>query len=108
MHAVESVGSLAAEGAIAWHHENSHSGLQPVSSRIYSQRTDGDQIQKAQNKKRTIKTGTMKMNENKKEWFEFDTNRSFEERCEIVRRTEITEDMTYEERLAMQKARYGL
>lgn len=50
----------------------------------------------------------MKMNENKKEWFEFDTNRSFEERCEIVRRTEITEDMTYEERLAMQKARYGL
>lgn len=38
----------------------------------------------------------------------FDPNRSFEERCEIVRRTAITEDMTYEERLAMQKARYGL
>lgn len=50
----------------------------------------------------------MKMKENKSEWFEFDPNRSFEKRCEIVRRTEITEDMTYEEMLAMQKARYGL
>lgn len=40
--------------------------------------------------------------------FEFNPNRSFEERCEIVRRTAITADMTYEERLAMQKARYGL
>jgi transcriptional regulator with XRE-family HTH domain len=40
--------------------------------------------------------------------WEFDPNRSFEERCEIVRRTAITSDMTYEERLAMQKARYGL
>ena len=40
--------------------------------------------------------------------FEFDPNRSFEERCEIVRRTAITIDMTYEERQAMQKARYGL
>jgi hypothetical protein len=40
--------------------------------------------------------------------FEFKPDRSFEERCEIVRRTAITPDMTYEERLAMQKARYGL
>ena len=40
--------------------------------------------------------------------WEFDPNRSFEERCEIVRRTAITSDMTYEERLTMQKARYGL
>ena len=40
--------------------------------------------------------------------FEFDPNRSFEERCEIVRHTAISSDMTYEERLAMQKARYGL
>ena len=40
--------------------------------------------------------------------WEFDPNRSFKERCEIVRRTAITSDMTYEERLAMQKARYGL
>lgn len=40
--------------------------------------------------------------------FEFNPNRSFEEKCEIVRRTAITADMTYEERLAMQKARYGL
>ena len=34
--------------------------------------------------------------------------RSFEERCEIVRRTAITRDMTYEERLAAQRRRYGL
>ena len=40
--------------------------------------------------------------------FEFNPNRSFEERCDIVRRTSITREMTYEERLAMQKARYGL
>jgi len=40
--------------------------------------------------------------------FEFNPNRSFEERCEIVRRTAITSDMTYEERWAMLKARYGL
>lgn len=50
----------------------------------------------------------MKKEGKQKEKFAFDQNRSFEERCEIVRRTEITEDMTYEERLAMQKARYGL
>lgn len=41
-------------------------------------------------------------------WFEFNPNRSFEERCKILRRTAITRDMSYEERLAMQKARYGL
>lgn len=29
----------------------------------------------------------------------FDPNRSFEERCEVVRRTAITPDMTYEEGL---------
>ena len=40
--------------------------------------------------------------------FEFNPNRSFEERCEIVRRTAITRDMTYEERLAAQRSRYGL
>lgn len=40
--------------------------------------------------------------------FEFKPNRSFDERCEIVRRTAITKDMTYEERLEMQKRRYGL
>ena len=40
--------------------------------------------------------------------FEFNLNRSFEERVEIVRRTELTPEMTYEERLAMQKRRYGL
>lgn len=41
-------------------------------------------------------------------WFEFNPKRSFEERCEIARRTDITSDMTYEERLAAQKRRYGL
>ena len=46
--------------------------------------------------------------EKKECWFEFDPNRSFDERCEIVRETALDEDMTYEERLAMQKARYGL
>ena len=40
--------------------------------------------------------------------FEFNPNRSFDERCEIVRRTAITRDMTYEERLAAQRSRYGL
>ena len=40
--------------------------------------------------------------------FEFKPERSFEERCEIVRRTAITDDMTYEERLSMLKSRYGL
>lgn len=40
--------------------------------------------------------------------FEFNPNRDFDERCEILRRTAITREMTYEERLAMQKARYGL
>jgi len=40
--------------------------------------------------------------------FEFNPNRSFEERCEILRRTAITSDMTYEERLEMLKRRYGL
>ena len=41
-------------------------------------------------------------------YFEFNPNRSFEERCEIARRTALTSDMTYEERLAMLKRRYGL
>ncbi len=40
--------------------------------------------------------------------FAFDPNRSFEQRCEIVRRTAIATDMTYEERLAAQRRRYGL
>ena len=40
--------------------------------------------------------------------FEFKPNRSFEERCEIVRQTAITSDMTYEERLKMLKSRYGV
>lgn len=40
--------------------------------------------------------------------FEFNPNRSFEERCEIVRHTAISPDMTYEERLAAQRHRYGL
>ena len=40
--------------------------------------------------------------------FEFNPNRSFEQRCEIVRRTAITPGMTYEERLAAQRRRYGL
>lgn len=41
-------------------------------------------------------------------WFEFDLNRSLEERCEIARRTALTPEMTYEERLDMQRRRYGL
>ena len=40
--------------------------------------------------------------------FEFNPNRSFDERREIVRRTRITSDMTYEERFAAQRRRYGL
>lgn len=40
--------------------------------------------------------------------FEFDPTRSFEERCEIVRQTALTADMTYEERLAALKRRFGL
>lgn len=40
--------------------------------------------------------------------FAFDPSRSFDQRCEIVRRTTITLDMTYEERLAAQRRRYGL
>ena len=40
--------------------------------------------------------------------FDFNPNRSFEERCEIVRCTAITRDMTYEERLGAQRRRYGL
>ena len=40
--------------------------------------------------------------------FVFNPNRSFEQRCEIVRRTAITPGMTYEERLAAQRRRYGL
>ena len=40
--------------------------------------------------------------------FEFNPNRSFEERCEIARRTAITSVMTYEERLRMLKCRYGV
>ena len=40
--------------------------------------------------------------------FEFNPDRSFEERREIVRSTPITQEMTYEERLAAQRRRYGL
>lgn len=40
--------------------------------------------------------------------FEFNPNRSFDERREIVRRTRIANGMTYEERLAAQRCRYGL
>lgn len=40
--------------------------------------------------------------------FAFNPNRSFEQRCEIVRSTSITPDMPYEERLAAQRPRYGL
>ena len=44
----------------------------------------------------------------KEGWFEFNPDRSLDERCEIVRRTAITQEMTYEERLAAQLSRYGL
>lgn len=40
--------------------------------------------------------------------FEYNPDRSFEERCEILRRTAITSNMTYEQRLAMLKARFGV
>ncbi len=40
--------------------------------------------------------------------YTFDPTRSFDERCDIVRATPITHKMTYEERLAAQRARYGL
>lgn len=46
--------------------------------------------------------------EHKKGWFEFNPDRSFDERCEILRRTALTKKMTYEERLAAQRRRYGL
>ena len=58
--------------------------------------------QKEEKKEKTFKE------ECAENYFEFKPNRSFEERCEIVRRTAITPDMTYEERLEMQKRRYGL
>lgn len=44
----------------------------------------------------------------KEKTFEFNPDRSFDERCEIVRETPITLEMTYEERLAAQRRRYGL
>lgn len=40
--------------------------------------------------------------------FSIKPNRSMEEKREILRRTRITRDMTYEERLEMQRRRYGL
>ena len=40
--------------------------------------------------------------------FSIKPNRSMEEKREIMRRTAITKDMTYEERLAMLRSRYGL
>jgi hypothetical protein len=36
------------------------------------------------------------------------TKFSFDEKCELIRRTPLTSDMTYEERLEMQRRRYGL
>lgn len=33
---------------------------------------------------------------------------SFDEKCDLVRKTSISEDMSYDERLAMLKSRYGL
>ena len=41
----------------------------------------------------------------KEKTFEFNPDRSFDERCEIVRETPITLEMTYEERLAAQRRR---
>jgi len=41
-------------------------------------------------------------------FFRFDPNRSFDERCDIVRQTPITKEMSYEERLAAQRRRFGL
>ena len=49
----------------------------------------------------------MSKDKSKDGWVEFDPNRSFEERCDIVRRTAITREMIYEERLAAQRRRYG-
>lgn len=40
--------------------------------------------------------------------FSIKPNRSMEEKREILRRTAITKEMTYEERLAMLRSRYGL
>lgn len=40
--------------------------------------------------------------------FEFDPNRSFDERCDIVRATSLTSEMSYEERLQMLRRRFGL
>ena len=40
--------------------------------------------------------------------FSIKPNRSMEEKREIMRRTAITEYMTYDERLAMLRSRYGL
>ena len=40
--------------------------------------------------------------------FEWNPNRSFEDRCEIARRTAVSLDMTYEERLSRLKARFGI
>ena len=40
--------------------------------------------------------------------FSIKPNRSMEEKREILRRTAIAKDMTYEERLAMLRSRYGL
>ena len=42
------------------------------------------------------------------ECFDFNHNRSIEERCEIIRRTAITNDMTIKERFAVQCRRHGL
>lgn len=39
---------------------------------------------------------------------EFDPNRSFEEKREILRKTQIDEEMSYKERLRLQKLRHGL
>jgi hypothetical protein len=39
---------------------------------------------------------------------EFNKDRSFDEMCEILRATPLTSEMSYKERLAMQKLRYGL
>jgi hypothetical protein len=33
---------------------------------------------------------------------------TFDEKCELLRLTRLTEDMTYEERLEMLKLRYGV
>lgn len=45
-----------------------------------------------------------KENQSTKEW----QPKTFQEACEIVRANPITNDMTYEERLAAQKRRFGL